>query len=290
MDEDDDEDGDWVERMERNLKEVPLSQIEEVIDDRLEELSGPSMSDEDVLEILREFDHENVLAEETNIELVRKVPPAQRPAFFRYCITHMFLRMAEDESATELVNAMGRAGMYRKVEDSSTRPWRGVFGPAIQFEPTLLGMIQACLRPLVAHNSDRSDLNGDPRLLETLRLVLPPLRPGVGSAIGSLGQATPENIHRCTAAAIFVFAQRSSSFTQAILEGNDESMKGMGKDQRLDHAMPEMLTFVYFLLSSTGLYINLIEGIVKNDPLLRKVPGTNAYEATTAGKMVEWIN
>jgi|GEM_PF-4043247 len=147
-------------------------------------------------------------------------------------------------------------------------------------------MVQACLRPKAAPNSDRSELERDPQLAQTYRQVMSASKGG-GSL--KLGPVLMGDVLRCTGAAMWVFTQRSVAFQQVLMEDEAPDMKGLSKEQRVDKVMPDMLMVMHFLMTASGLYEKLIEGLVRNDPLVRRVGSSNTFEVTSAGRLVEWI-
>jgi len=280
MDEDDDEEGGtWIEGMERNIKAANLKEIEQVINDMLSSMSAPGLSNEDFLAMVKEFDHEKALSDKVSMDLVRRIPAQDRPAFFRYYMLLMFSRMAEKEGTPEVIKAMERAGIFRMVDDDTTNVWRGIFGKVPRFEPNLLGMVQTALRPRANPTGDRSELERDPQLAQTVREVL--------QASPGAGPIQADDVVRCTGAAMWIYGHRNPAIQQVLLE--DEEAADLSPEERLTKAMPDMLMLVYFLLLASGMYEKLIEGIVNNNPLLRRVGSGMVFERTPAGRYNEWI-
>jgi hypothetical protein len=280
MDEDDDEEGGtWIEGMERNIKAANLKEIEQVINDMLSSMSAPGLSNEDFLAMVKEFDHEKALSDKVSMDLVRRIPAQDRPAFFRYYMLLMFSRMAEKEGTPEVIKAMERAGIFRMVDDDTTKVWRGIFGKVPRFEPNLLGMVQTALRPRANPTGDRSELERDPQLAQTVREVL--------QASPGAGPIQADDVVRCTGAAMWIYGHRNPAIQQVLQE--DEEAADLSPEERLTKAMPDMLMLVYFLLLASGMYEKLIEGIVNNNPLLRRVGSGMVFERTPAGRYIEWI-
>lgn len=280
MDEDDDEEGGtWIEGMERNIKAANLKEIEQVINDMLSSMSAPGLSNEDFLAMVKEFDHEKALSDKVSMDLVRRIPAQDRPAFFRYYMLLMFSRMAEKEGTPEVIKAMERAGIFRMVDDDTTNVWRGIFGKVPRFEPNLLGMVQTALRPRANPTGDRSELERDPQLAQTVREVL--------QASPGAGPIQADDVVRCTGAAMWIYGHRNPAIQQVLQE--DEEAADLSPEERLTKAMPDMLMLVYFLLLASGMYEKLIEGIVNNNPLLRRVGSGMVFERTPAGRYIEWI-
>jgi hypothetical protein len=280
MDEDDDEEGGtWIEGMEKNIKAANLKEIEQVINDMLSNMSAPGLSNEDFLAAIKEFDHEKALSDKVGMDLIRRIPVQDRPAFFRYYMLLMFSRMAEKEGTPEVIKAMERAGVFRMVNDDTTKVWRGIFGKVPRFEPNLLGMIQTALRPRANPTGNRSELERDPQLAQTVREAL--------QASPGAGPIQADDVVRCTGAALWVYGHRNPAIQQVLTE--DEEAADMNPEERLTKAMPDMLMLVYFLLLASGLYEKLIEGIVNNNPLLRRVGSGMVFERTPAGRYNEWI-
>jgi hypothetical protein len=283
----DDESGTWTERMERHIADPQMQDIDKAIDQVINEMGDPKLSFEEFFQLLQEFDHEQALEGEYDINVIRRIPLPDRVGFFRYFMLQMFCRMAEEEGTPEAIQGLERAGFYTLVVDDTNRPWKGLFGHVPRFDPSILGMVQACLRPKVAPNSDRSELERDPQLSQIYRQIMSASKGGGGCV--KIGPVLMGDVLRCTGAALWVFAQRSTTFIQVLMEDQAPELKGLGKDQRIDKVMPDMMMVMHFLMTSSGLYGNLIEGLVRNDPLLRRAPGSNAFEVTPSGRAVEWI-
>ena len=283
---DNEEGGTWTERMERSISDDQMQQIETAIAQIIKEVSDPRLSDEQFLQLLQEFDHEQALEGEFDINVVRRIPIPDRVAFFRYFMLQMFCRMAEEEGTPEAVQGLERAGFYTLVVDDTSRPWRGLLGHVPRFDPSLLGMIQACLRSKAAPSSDRSELERDPVLSQTYRQVMGASKGGGSLKIGPVLMA---DVLRCTGAALYVFAQRSPAFQQVLMEDPAPDMKALNKEQRIDKVLPDMLMVIHFLMTASGLYEKLVEGLVRNDPLLRRSGTSNTFEVTPAGRTIEWI-
>ena len=283
---DNEEGGTWTERMERSITDDQMQQIETAIAQIIKEVSDPNLSEEQFLQLLQEFDHEQALEGEYDINVVRRIPVPDRVAFFRYFMLQMFCRMAEEEGTPEAVQGLERAGFYTMVVDDTNRPWKGLLGHVPRFDPSLLGMIQACLRPKAAPSSDRSELERDPVLSQTYRQVMGASKGGGSLRIGPVLMA---DVLRCTGAALYVFAQRSQAFSQVLMEDQASDLKGLSKDQRIDKVLPDMLMVIHFLMTASGLCEKLIEGLVRNDPLLRRSGTSNTFEVTPAGRANEWI-
>ncbi len=284
---DDEESGTWTERMERNITDAQMQEIEKAIDQIIMEVGDPRLSNEDYLQLLKEFDHEQALEGEYDINAIRRIPIPERVAFFRYFMLQMFCRMAEEEGTSEAVQGLERAGFYTMVVDDSNKPWRGLMGHVPRFDTSLLGMVQACLRIKAVPNSDRSELERDPQLSQTYHMVMNASKVGGGSL--KIGPVLMGDVLRCTGVAIWVFAQRSVAFQQVLMEDQAPELKGLSKEQRIDKVMPDMMMMVHFFMTASGLYEKLIEGLVRNDPLLRRAAGSNAFEVTPAGRAVDWI-
>jgi len=281
MDDDDDEEGGtWIDGMEKNIKAANIKEIEQVINGMLHDMSAPGLSNEDFLAMIKEFDHEKALSDGLDMDLVRRISVADRPAFFRYYMLLMFSHMAEKEGTPEVIRAMERAGVFRMSNDDTTKPWRGVFGKVPRFEPNLLGMIQTALRPRANPIGDRSELERDPQLSQTVREALK------ASPSGS-GPISTDDIVRCTGAALWVYGHRNPAIQEVLKD--DEEAEGLTPEERLHKAMPDMLMLVFFLLLASGVYDKLIEGLLRNNPLLRRVGNSNTFELTPAGRSIEWI-
>jgi hypothetical protein len=284
--EDEDESGTWIERMERSITDPQMQDIDKAVEQTLVEMGDPKLSNEDYLDLLEEFDHEQGLEGEYDINVIRGIPVPERANFFRYFMLQMFCRMAEEEGSSEAVQGLERAGFYTLVVDDTNKPWRGLFGHVPRFDPSLIGMVQACLRPKAAPNCDRSELELDPRLSQIYRQIMSSAKGGGSQKIGPVLMG---DVLRCTGAAIWTFAQRSVPFGQVLMEDQAPELRGLNKDQRIDKVMPDMMMVMHFLLTASGLYEKLIDGLVRNDPLLRRVQGSNAFELTPSGRAVEWI-
>jgi hypothetical protein len=284
---DNEESGSWTERMERSITDPQMQDIDKAIEQVIAEIGDPKISNEEFLQLLQEFDHEQALEGEYDISIIRRIPIPERVGFFRYFMLQMFCRMAEEEGTSEAVQGLERAGFYSLMVDDTNKPWKGLFGHVPRFEASLLGMLQACLRPKAAPNSDRSELERDPQLAQIYRQIMGASRGGGGSV--KIGPVLMGDVLRCTGAAMWVFAQRSVTFAQVLMEDQAPELKGLGKDQRIDKVMPDMMMVMHFLMTSSGLYEKLIDGLVRNDPLLRRAAGSNAFEVTPSGRAVEWI-
>jgi hypothetical protein len=281
MDDDDDEEGGtWLEGMEKNIKAANIQEIEQLINGMLSSMSAPNLSNEDYLAMIKEFDHEKALSDRLTMDLVKRISVTDRPAFFRYFMLLMFSRMAEKEGTPEVIRAMERAGVFRMANDDTSKPWRGLFGKVPRFEPNLLGMIQTAMRPRANPTGDRSELERDPHLSQTVREALQ------GSP-GGPGPIQADDVVRCTGAALWVYGHRNQAIQQVLKE--DEDAEGLTPDELLHKAMPDMLMLIYFLLLASGVYEKLIEGLVRNNPLLKRVGTSMNFELTPAGRSVEWI-
>jgi hypothetical protein len=229
--------------------------------------------------MVKEFDHEKTLSDKVGMDLVRRISVQDRPAFFRYYMLLMFSRMAEKEGTPEVIKAMERAGIFRMVDDDTTKVWRGIFGKVPRFEPNLLGMVQTALRPRANPTGDRSELERDPQLAQTVSEVL--------QASPGAGHIQADDVVRCTGAAMWIYGHRNPAIQQVLMD--DEEAANLSPEERLTKAMPDMLMLVYFLLLASGMYEKLIEGIVNNNPLLRRVGSGMVFERTPAGRYIEWI-
>ena len=284
---DDDEGGTWTERMERNIADPQMQDIDTAIDQVLHEIGDPLLSFEEFYQLLREFDHEQALEDDYDINVIRRIPIPERVGFFRYFMLQMFCRMAEEEGTPEAIQGLERAGFYTLVVDDTNKPWKGLFGHIPRFDPTLIGMLQGCLRLKAAPNSERSELDRDPQLSQIYHQIMGSSKGGGGPF--KIGPMFMGDVLRCLGASMWVFAQRSVIFEQVLMEDQAPELNGLNKDQRIDKVMPDMMMVMHFLMTSSGLYGTLIEGLVRNDPLLRRVQGSNAFELTTSGRAVEWI-